>query len=89
MGSAQLAHQEIDCDAPMVPALGVLVAEIRRARERVPTYDPRIRTAVAARLIGITPRRLRYQHRTLAMKISHRLSWLWSDIEQILAGASR
>jgi hypothetical protein len=62
----------------------VLVAAIRRAQAHVPGYNPRMPTSTAARLVGTTPRRLRYRHRTLAMKIAHRLSWRWSGIEQIL-----
>jgi len=63
------------------------IAEIRRAQARVPGYDPRLHTTVAARFAGMTPSQLRYRHRALATKSAHgRLRWRWSDVEAILAG---
>jgi hypothetical protein len=63
-----------------------MIAVIRRARVRMPGYDPQLKTSVAARLAGITPRRLRTRHRSLGIKIERRWFWRWTSIEQILAG---
>jgi hypothetical protein len=63
------------------------LAEIRLARQRCPSFDPRLPTSSAARFAKITPRQLRDRHRSLATKSAHRrLQWRWSCIEQILAG---
>lgn len=62
------------------------IAEIRRARERCPAFNPILRTRSAARFVEMTPRQLRDRHRTLATKTGRRLSWRWSCIEQIWVG---
>jgi hypothetical protein len=62
-----------------------IITAIWRARARVPGFDPQLKTAVAAKLAGSTPRRLRNLHRCLATKIERRLFWRWSVIETISA----
>jgi hypothetical protein len=59
------------------------LVEIRRARERCPTYNPRLPTRSAARFAKLTPGQLRHRHRALAIKIDRCLSWFWSDIERL------
>ena len=64
-----------------------LVAAIKRAQKRCPIYNPRMCTAAAASILGITQAQLRHRHRDLADKSVHgRLRWWWSDVEQLLAG---
>jgi hypothetical protein len=69
-----------------------IVFEIRRAQELCRAYNgvyhPRMCSAAAASILGITQAQLRYRHRELADKSVHcRLQWHWGDIEQILQAA--
>lgn len=61
-----------------------VIAEIRRAQQRCPIYNPLMCTAAAASILGMTQAQLRYRHRDLADKSAHgRLRWWWSDVEHL------